>query len=365
MKFQPHMCVALAAVVGGCSSSHPISPEREGVVRVRGSEARELLSRSRSSVEREYANPARRAALLDRANTILIEATEAADPQMRAHAYEALVQEPELLDSVVERGLLDENYGVRSIAAMAVGKAQLSGHTDTLRVLASDESPFVSASAIYALVRTGEDVNRGPLADDLLQDRQPELRSHAAFLLGEIGDPSALPLLLDAAHRSMPRSSSAQIRLSDLQLSEAMVKLGNADQLEPLRAALFPAQPSDLEATALAVQILGEVGDESSRGTLAQLAEMKGPTGESMPGEVLLSIAITMAKLGDMNGWYLADRFWESDRIVLRADSAAVYGWTARDEDLAKLELMLSDPVGVVRVSAASALVRRLKLSDV
>ncbi|HED53277.1 MAG TPA: hypothetical protein ENJ00_03640 [Phycisphaerales bacterium] len=365
MKIRKHVCMAAVLMLGGCSSSRPMVAEREGVVRVRGSEARELLSRSRTSAQSEYASPARRAVLLDRANEMLIEATEATDPQMRAHAYEALVQEPELLDGVIERGLLDENYGVRSIAAMAVGKAKLEGHMDTLRILAADESPFVSTSAIYSLVTLGEDVDRTPLADALLQDRQPELRSHAAFLLGEIGDSSALPLLRDAARRTMPRSMSAQVRLSDLQLSEAMAKLGDEDQLEPLRAALFPAQPSDLEATALAVQILGELGDEASRGTLAQLAETKGPTGESMPPEILLTIAITMAKLGDLNGWYLADRFWESDRIVLRADSAAVYGWTARDEDLAKLELMLSDPVGVVRVAAASALVRRLKVSDV
>ena len=59
-----------------------------------------------------------------------------------------------------ERGLIDDNLGVRSIAAMAIGRARLPGHSSTLQRLTADESPFVQTSAIYALVMTGQAVDR-------------------------------------------------------------------------------------------------------------------------------------------------------------------------------------------------------------
>lgn len=345
--------------IAGCASEPKRPAERDGVVRV-GSSTGTTAGSSREAA-RTYGSLSKQDQLRDRAVALLEGATLSENAQVRAHAYEGLILMPRSLASVVQRGLVDDNLGVRSIAAMAIGRAGVQGHTQQLQIMTADESPFVVASAIYALVQTGQEVDRGPLAVYLFQDEDPGLRAHVSFLLGEMGDPSALPLIKDAARKEMPRADTNRLKLLDLQMSEAMVKLGDQNQLEPLRAALFPAQPSDLEATALAIQALGEVGDQSSRGILAQLSERAGPRGELMPPEILLSIAITMAKLGDQNGWYLAEMFWESDRALVRADSASVFGWTNRVEDLAKLDRMLSDPDEVVRVSAATALVRRLK----
>lgn len=352
--------VSLAALVVGCSSSKPRPVERDGVVQV-GTNTQPKERRSTAQLRREYSNIAKQEQLLDRATKYLEAMTLSQNPQSRANAYEALVQVPRVLDRVVDRGLIDDNYGVRSIAAMAIGSAKLPGHGEMLRVMLNDESPFVQSAAVYALDQTGQQVDLNLLAEHLFQEEDPGLRAHVAFLLGEMGDESALPLIRDAARAPMPKAMESRLRLLDLQLSEAMVKLGDESQLQPLRAALFPALPTDLEATGLAIQSLGEVGDRSSRGTLAMLSESAGPSGELMPPEILLAIGITMAKLGDQNGWYLAEMFWESDREVVRADSAAVFGWTNRVEDLAKLERMLSDPSELVGVAAASAIVRRIK----
>lgn len=354
------IALSLAAIVAGCSSPTPRPAERDGVVQV-GANTQPKDRRSTTQLRREYSDIARQEQLLDRATKYLEASTLSENPQSRANAYEALVQLPGTLDRVVDRGLIDENYGVRSIAAMAIGGAKLQGHSDLLRVMMGDESPFVQSAAVYALHQTGQQVDLNLLVDHLFQEDDPGLRAHTAFLLGEIGDESALPLIRDAARAPMPRALEARLKLLDLQLSEAMVKLGDESQLQPLRAALFPAMPADLEGTGLAIQSLGVVGDRSSRGTLAKLSESAGPNGELLPPEILLAIAITMSKLGDKNGWYLADMFWESDREVVRADSAAVFGWTGRVEDLAKLERMLSDPSEMVGVAAASAIVRRIK----
>ncbi|GAB5495276.1 MAG: hypothetical protein Phyf2KO_03560 [Phycisphaerales bacterium] len=352
--------LSMVALVAGCSSPKPRPTERDGVVQV-GANTQAKDRRSTAELRREYSSIVKQEQLLDRATKYLEAATLSENPQSRANAYEALVQLPRTLDKVVDRGLVDENYGVRSIAAMAIGSAKLPGHSDLLRVMLGDESPFVQSAAVYALNQTGQLADLNILVDHLFQEDNPGLRAHVAYLLGEMGDESALPLIRDAARAPMPRAMDARLKLLELQLSEAMVKLGDESQLQPLRAALFPAMPADLEATGLAIQSLGEVEDRSSRGTLAKLSESAGPNGELMPPEILLAIAITMSKLGDKNGWYLADMFWESEREVVRADSAAVFGWTGRVEDLAKLERMLSDPSEMVGVAAASGIVRRIK----
>ncbi len=354
------LVLGLGVIGGTACSSKPARPvERDGVVRV-GSEPAVTTGSSRE-IARVYGSLSKQDELRDKAVRLLDASTLSANPQIRAHALEGLVPLPRALDRVVERGLIDDNLGVRSIAAMAIGRSRLQGHTATLRRLLKDESPFVQTSAIFALVQTGQVVDRGPLAKYLFQEEDPGLRAHVSFLLGEMRDPSALPLIKDAARAPMPRAETSRVKLLELQLSEAMAKLGDESQFEPLRAALFPAQPSDLEATALAIQAIGEVGDRSSRGMLIQLSERAGPKGELMPPEILLAIATSMAKLGDQNGWFLAEMFWESERTLVRADAASVFGWTNRVEDLAKLERMLSDPEEVVRVSAAAGLVRRLK----
>lgn len=355
------VAVLMIASVGlaACSSKPARRPDADGTIRV-GSETAVTRGSTREVV-REYGSLVKQDQLRDRAVKKLESLTLSADPQIRAHALEGLTPMPRALDRVVERGLLDDNLGVRSIAAMTIGRARLPGHASTLRRLLADESPFVEASAIYALVQTGQGVDRGPLATYMFQEDNPGLRAHIAFLLGEMGDPSALPLIRDAARAPMPRADASRLKLLDLQLSEAMAKLGDEKQLEPLRAALFPAQPSDLEATALAVQAIGEVQDRSARGMLIQLSERAGPRNESMPPEILLSISISMAKLGDQNGGFLADLFWDDERALIRADAASVYGWTNRVEDLAKLERMLSDQSEAVQVAAAAGLVRRLK----
>lgn len=62
------------------------------------------------------------------------------------------------------------------------------------------------------------------------------------------------------------------MRLLQLQLAEAMVKLGEDDQIATIRAALYPSRPEDLEATALAVQIIGQVKDRGSIDELIYLS---------------------------------------------------------------------------------------------
>ncbi|MEM1072362.1 MAG: hypothetical protein AAGB48_11475 [Planctomycetota bacterium] len=348
------------AVVSGCGSPQQRPVERDGVVAVRSPDAKRELRMSPEALRERYADGEARSALRDEALAVLSDATRSGDPQMRANAYEALELAPSTLRAAAPVGLLDDNLGVRAIAAVAVGRAKVTGQEELLRGLLVDESAFVRASADFALRALGADSGVDELEAALIQTESAGVRGHAVFLVGELGSAALLPALKDSAGRTINRASPAERRVVELQISEAMVKLGDEQQLSPIRAALYPSSPSDLEATALAVQMVGELSDRAMRGRLAQLSDLRGPTGEPLPPEIQLAIAISMAKLGDLSGWFVADQAWESDRFVLRADAAAVYGLTRRAQDLPKLRLLMRDRVGLVRVAAAGAVLRAL-----
>jgi HEAT repeat protein len=309
--------------------------------------------------EARAADPAWRSELYDKATTLLSDAAFDEDPLLRANSMEGLHEAPELVESIARAGLMDDNLGVRYVAAMTIGKLSLKDSAVFVQPVASDPSAVVRAAAIYALRRNGVDADPTPLASMLESGKLTE-RAQAAFILGELGDSSAIGLLKSAARRSSPLASKIEDRLVRLQIAEALIKLGSIDSIETIRAALFPSRPEDLEATALAVQIIGNVNDRRSRDQLIYLTARSGP--EQLPAEIRLLAAQSLAKLGVRRGSFIADEYWQGENPAVRAQAAFVLGATDNPANLGKLEEMLLDPVGVVRVAAATSILRALSL---
>ncbi len=327
---------ASGLMIGGCSQ--PTSTE-----------ARRPAAEPASTAPIVQASIAREDAI-----DLLIEASVSPTALVRANAIEALEKAPGRLNETVSQGLYDQNEGVRTVATMVVGRARLEQFAIAVDTLRDDPSPFVRASSIYALRRLGRDIDPTPLASLLLEHRNARVRAHAAFVLGELGDPSALPLLRTASITSAPRATTSERRHLELQISEAMIKLGENDELQTVRAALFPARPEQLEATALAIQIIGEVEDRGSIDQLIYLAAYQGQGQQRMPAEVRLAIADSLAKLGLRDGTFIADEYSGSEIDAVRAQSASVYGRTRQPENLGKLRQMMGDPSPIVRVAAAA-----------
>lgn len=294
----------------------------------------------------------------ERAISVLTQASEDADAALRANAIEGLALVPTRAEPLVARALTDPNEGVRSVAAMVVGRARLTTLSGALRPMLNDRSAYVRASAILGLARTVGGADPSPLAPMLLADPSPRVRSHAAFVLGEIGDPSALPMIREAARTPIPRASETENKLFQLQAAEAMVKLGDAGRLEAILAALFPASQEDLEVTALAAQILGGLGYASVTSDLNNLAGEIDARGRRMPPEVRLAAAGSLARLGRAGVGFIADEYRNSESPLIRAQAAYVLGVAGHAADLSKLEPMLDDRSGLVRVYAATAILR-------
>lgn len=278
-------------------------------------------------------------------------------PEIRANAIEALSSVKARVEPIVAIALTDSNDGVRSVAAMVAAREYLNSLAPSIRILLNDSSPFVRASAMYALNTFGEDIDISEISVLLLEHQNSRVRSHAAFILGELGETSAIPLLQNALHEPLANASPIEKKLYWLQISEALIKLGNEERIDSIRAALYPSRPGDLEATALAVQIIGQLKDETSIDQLIYLSDPNSDT--QMPAEVRLGVAQALARMGHTEGAFVADEFMSSSIDTVRAQSAAVYGLTRGRGNLGNLEMMmLNDPSRLTQVAAAGAIIQ-------
>jgi HEAT repeat protein len=341
-----------AGVVFGCSPTQTGSTPRAGTTGVTGEPA-----------NLAHRDPIARSQMREKALDRLTSAISSEYSLERANALEGLLGAPTRLAPIAALGLADENEGVRSVAAMVVGRARIKELTSAVRSLQYDESPFVVASTLFALDALGTKVDPTPLGGLLFDAESTQLRAHAAFTLGEMGDDAALPMLADAARRPTPGASVVEQKLLELQIAEAMIKLGDRNQLDSIRAALLPSSPDDLEATALAVQIIGSVNDRKSIDRLIYLSAYKDSRGSSMPPEVMLAVAGSLGELGERGGSFIADRYASSPNEILRAQVAHVYGQIGRTENLGKLETLAADDSGLVQIAASSAILRILGAS--
>lgn len=298
-----------------------------------------------------------KAALREKALALLMTTAQSGTPEERANALESLVQTPQRLAGVAEAGLSDQNLGVRAVAAMAIGKAKLTDLAPRVRPLLQDESSFVRAAAMFALKRCGASVDLSPLAG-MLFDQSARARAQAAFVLGELGDKSAVPLLREAHKSLSARANPAEVRISDLQLAEARIKLGDDSALADIRSALFPAKEEDAESAVLAVQIIGQIKDTVSVNRLIELTAQKEAGGQELPGELRMAAASALARMGQPYGAYIAREYFQGGKETLRAQAASLFGEVQRPENLQIVSRLLEDPDGRVRVAAAAAVVK-------
>ena len=291
----------------------------------------------------------------DAAIELLLQAIDAEDPMLRANAIEALHATPDVLEPVLRKCLVDENRAVRYIATMTIGQLQLDDLAHLLPPLLHDPSLSVQAAALYALKRVDASTDISALAGFLLQD-DAETRGNAAMILGKLGNPTAAPLLRMAVRRPLSRVDSARQKIVDLQIAEAMVRLGEESELAVIRAALFA--PGDQgEIVALACQISGRLGDGQALPNLLDLALRPGARRSS--AEIRMAAVEAVGRIDATRmPLEVAQAYLDSELPSLRAQAALTLGSSRQPEVLADLSILLSDPNPVVQVAAAGAVLR-------
>jgi len=277
---------------------------------------------------------------------------------LRAHAVEASIRSPKLLLELAPAALHDENRGVRFVACMAIAESGLQGATlnglvPQITPLLEDSSSSVRAAAMLALHRSGQKVNFTPLAA-MLQDNDPEIRANAYLVLGELGNESAIPLIRQSLGRGMKLVNPLRVRLVDLAAAEALVKLGEEFEVEPIRAALF-APPEQAELTVVACDSVRRLRDEVARPMLERVVSASGNSMRSP--EIRLAASRALARLGAGSApLVVAREYIAHPDARVRAQAAALLGDIGSPEALAILAGMLGDGNPSVRVAAAGGL---------
>jgi apolipoprotein N-acyltransferase len=296
-----------------------------------------------------------------RALEIVVAASSSDQPIYRTHALEGLeLCSATVVEPIARRLLVDPNDGVRFAVAVIVGKRRLTGCADLVEPLAVDPSDSVRAAALYALVRLGRVVDLTPLAQ-LAASPNERTRSNALFVLGELRNASAIPLVESVVTRRLEDEDPARRRVVDLQAAEAMAKMGDYRQYDPIRAALY-APPEQGEVVALACQMIGEADDRGARQHLIGLWNEKGPL--ARPLEIRLIAGASLARIGEPNlepVIVVAEAALTDPSPSIRAQAVATLGWVGGDRALVAIAPLLSDPVPLVRLAAAVASLRAAK----
>jgi HEAT repeat protein len=293
--------------------------------------------------------------LRDTSIALLERAAVAPNALLRANALEAMQHAPDHLAPLVQQGLVDENHGVRFISAMVIGDQEMVYLAHLLEPLLRDPSESVRAAAIYGLHRCGHPVDLTPLAGMVLSD-DPEVRGNAAMVLGRLGNPSAAPLIRQAVGRGMELVSEARVKMVDLQLAEALVELGDAHEIEVIRAALF-APPEQGELTALACMICGRLNDHRVVPNLVRLARQTGQS--QQPAEVRMTAVWALAQIDPGQATMDVPLAYVGDpQFQLRAQAALTLGAIGDPAALPRLATLLDDNSPLVQVAAAGGILQ-------
>jgi HEAT repeat protein len=291
----------------------------------------------------------------DAASQLLATAATSPYAALRANAIEGLAKSPDALRPLLGRALTDTNRGVRFVAANVLARAGLCDQSHLLEPLVRDESDSVRAGAIAALTECGVRVDQSPLAGMLRSD-DPEIRANAYLALGMIGNRSAAPMIRESLGRGMRLVNSLRVKLVELQGGEALVRLGDTAEIEPIRAALFaPGEQGEL--TVLACQILGRLGDQQSQGALFRISR---PAGEDVrPVEIRLAALRALADLGAPDRGQLFQ--WTAPYLkdlspMVRAQACFTMGSIGGDSAVQALVPLLGDLDPNVQVAAAGAI---------
>ena len=318
-----------------------------------------VVDRSSEAAEIPAASVEPAGGVVGRAEAWLEEAAIHPMPLVRGYAFEAMEHSPALLERSAPAGFIDENRGVRFIATMAVGQTGLVGLVPLIEPGLLDRSDSVRAATIFALRTLGQPTDPTPLARFATSD-DPEIRANAIMILGLLGNPSAIPVIESTLGRGMLLANPMRVRITELQAAESLVLLGDQEDVEPIRAALF-APVEQGEVTVLACDILGRLGDEQARSMLMRLVMVDGT--QRRPPEIRIAAAQALLQLSPPHDPQLAGVLLGSVGAAdarLRVQVAGALAHLPGPQAIEALTTLLGDEDPLVKTAAAGSLLAQL-----
>lgn len=319
---------------------------------------------TRDNEEGGYVNPKK--AQLD-ARAVLLQSTADSDPQIRAHAMEAIGSTLGASEgSYLEQGLRDPNCMVQFAAAMSIGDICYKPAKNILKSIAQspESDKRVVCAAIYALYRMGDSEYAPLLAKSLTSDKE-QVRSCGAMVLGKMGDPSAIEPLKNVLREETNTATRFNI-------VQAMAQLGDVRSMKMLASFL---QEYFLDMKLAAIPALAECRVPNVEIIL------RGQLRETNPPRVRVSAAGALGRLGQSDPKmyeYCVECIRQPQRTLrehygekypmkevdvnsLVRLSVLAIGDMRDRRGLSLLNQMLKDRDGSIRVAAAMSILRILE----
>lgn len=331
---------ALGVMVAGCKPPKPVT----------------VLDRDRARID---------------ARSVLLQAADDRRATTRVYAIEAIEQVlPEAAGPIVRQGLEDSEPLVRSAAAMAAGRLQLTAAKPRLREMAmfkrrgAEREIRAYCSVLGALHRMGYTRHSKDFRMWLFH-QAPEVRGQAAAGLGLTGDPAAIDMLKN-------RLEVEQKPLVRIQIVEALAALGDRAGMEQLEAYVHFRTDDGLAA----ISAIGRLRTPHA----ADLARLIINKSDQSPLRLAAAYG-TMARTGAATGeayryclraatapkTVLEEAFLphnlaiEPDNVPsLQRLAALGLGWMDRPQAVETLKPLLKNTDGGVRVAAAMSILRLL-----
>lgn len=265
---------------------------------------------------------------------------------LRANAIEAAQPMKDRVRPIAQLALEDGNPGVRFAALATIGKLRLTDLAPAVARHLDDRSPSVRAAALFAQRVCGANNDISPMAA-MISSQDVGLRGNVALLLGMMGDRSAAPMVKDLARTPLKKSSAVQVAIVNIQVAEALVKLGDDEALDAIRSGAYSQFD---EVRVLSVQMMGRMGDRRMERALVEF--LKTP-----PVELQLAAAESLMRLGHKDGLRIALESSASALPTVRSQAALTLGLFSEAEAAEALGRLLKDESEAVRLAAAAAVI--------
>lgn len=258
--------------------------------------------------------PDEKSRLEERSVDFLTRAAQHDDPIVRANAIESLVKfAPEQARPLFLAAADADLPVVRYAGLLALGQIRDHKSLGPIRRRLVDEDARVRMAAAFAAYRCGDVNTAGPILDSALRDNPDEkLRGEAAWLIGRLGDTTALSRLRKVADRD---PSGLVVTYAQ----SAMALLGDQAMIDRL---VEYTLKSDVETRLIALQTLVETPEPRTRKALTYRLN---DTSDYLATRLLAARAL--GATGDGSGYKLAYQsldYTNSDPVeIMRVRSMA------------------------------------------
>ena len=274
--------------------------------------------------------------LVEAARQELTAAAASDDPVLRENALEAVrhLKDP-VAAAIIPRGLNDPVRVVRFRAALAAGEHRVAEARPLLEGMIDTDDNHLRVAVIYALHRIGVTDYSHDLEKTAVHP-EPGVRGDTAFVLGLLGEPSALKIL-----KVLAKDSDPVVRQ---RAWEGMWRLGDQTYVDELVGLTMSRYADD--------QMHGLLALAAPRNERVREAVRSGLTSDHL--ETCLVAARAMGQLGSDEGYGVALKGAKSGEGRHRFLGALAFGAIGRTDAQSILRTLLKDTDKRVRVAAAA-----------